>query len=236
LRRTVEQAAEFPEGSGQKKALEKRLSRLEQYRLPKPNEKDAQQTEEDGVDYLPGMVPDPQFPEQTASVGPWENQSFWITVTVPARITPEVRLLKIVMSSEDPKTKTKVVLGELSGRIDVRSFTIQPRHEFPVTHWWQPDALFDYYKTEPFSEKWWQMAELYLRDMTAHGSNVIMVPVFHTRREVVQRPPQLLKVQEVSPGKYEFDFSDVDRFIARSLDQISCGARDIARRQFRACP
>jgi hypothetical protein len=171
-------------------------------------------SEEDGLDYLPGMVPDPLFPEQTASVGPWENQSFWITVTVPTGIKPGLRLLNVVITSEDPKTKEKVVLGQLSSRIDVRSFTIQPRHGFPVTHWWQPDALFDYYKTKPFSEKWWQMAELYLRDMTVHGSNVIMVPVFHTRREVVQRPPQLLKVQEVSPGKYEFDFSDVHRFIA----------------------
>ena len=170
--------------------------------------------EEDGMDYLPGMVPDPLFPEQTAIVGAWENQSFWITVTVPAGIKPGVRPLEIVISSEDPKTKAKTVLGELSSRIDVRSFTIQPRHGFPVTHWWQPDAMYDYYKTEPFSEKWWQVAELYLRDMTAHGSNVIMVPIFHTRREVVKRPPQLLKVREVSPGKYEFDFTDVHRFVA----------------------
>jgi len=52
--------------------------------------------------------------------------------------------------------------------------------------------------------------------MTAHGSNVIAVPVFQTRREVVARPAQLLKVTEVSPGKYNFDFSDVRRFIDMS--------------------
>jgi hypothetical protein len=101
----------------------------------------------------------------------------------------------------------------LTAQVDVRAFTIRPRHDFPVTHWWHPDALYDYYKAELFSEKWWQEAELYLKDMTAHGSNVIMVPMFHTRREVVPRPPQLLKVTEPSPGRYQFDFSEVKRFI-----------------------
>ena len=38
-------------------------------------------------------------------------------------------------------------------------------------------------------------------------------PDVQTRREVVARPAQLLKVTEVSPGKYSFDFSDVRRFI-----------------------
>ena len=146
-------------------------------------------------------------------MGPWENQSFWINVTVPADVNPGIRQLKITLSSTNSKTKEKTVAGELTAQVDVRPFTIRARHDFPVTHWWHPDALYDYYKTEPFSEKWWQQAELYLKDMTAHGSNVIMVPMFHTRREVVPRPPQLLKVTETSPGKYQFDFSEVKRFI-----------------------
>jgi Domain of unknown function (DUF4091) len=174
---------------------------------------DVPDSEEDGIGFIPGLVPDPLFPEHEADIGPGENQSFWITVQVPADIAPGPRELKVSLESEDAKTKAKVMLGDITAHIDVRPLQIQPRHGFPVTHWWHPDALYDYYKTEPFSEKWWQMAELYLRDMTSHGSNMIMVPIFHTRREVVPRPPQLLKVKEVSPGKYDFDFSDVHRFI-----------------------
>jgi len=174
---------------------------------------DVDISEQDGAEYIPGFVPDPLIPERMATVGPSENQSFWITVTVPSGVQPGQRHLKVVLSSEDEKTKAKSVIGELSANLDVRSFTIQPRHDFPVTHWWHADALYDYYKTEPFSEKWWREAELYLKDMTSHGSNVIMVPIFHTRREIVPRPPQLLKVTEIYPGKYQFDFSDVRRFI-----------------------
>jgi hypothetical protein len=174
---------------------------------------DVDISEGDGVPYIPGMVPDPLFPEQSADVGPWENQSFWISVTVPAKVEPGPRQIKVVLTSLNPKTKEKAVVGELTANLDVRSFTVGARHDFPVTHWWHADALYDYYKTEPFSEKWWEQAELYLKDMTAHGSNVIMVPIFHTRREIVPRPPQLLGVTEPSPGKYEFDFTEVKRFI-----------------------
>jgi hypothetical protein len=170
-------------------------------------------SEEDGIGYIPGLVPDPLFPDTSADVGPWENQAFWVTVNVPANVQPGIRQLQIVLEGEDPKTKEHTPLGELTTHVDVQPFTIRPRQGFPVTHWWHPDALYDYYKTEPFSERWWQIAELYLKDMTAHGSNMIMVPVFHTRREVVPRPPQLLRVSEPSPGKYAFDFRDVHRCI-----------------------
>lgn len=175
---------------------------------------DVDDSDEDGIGRIPGLVPDPLFPERDADVGPGENQAFWITIHVPEGAQPGGTDIKVTLTSADPKTKEATTLGELSAHIQVSSFTIKPRHDFPVTHWWHADALYDYYKTEPFSEKWWQMAELYLRDMTAHGSNTIMVPIFHTRREVVPRPPQLLKVSEISPGKYTFDFSDVHRFIA----------------------
>jgi len=170
-------------------------------------------SEEENLSFIPGMVPDPLFPEQKAEVGTYEDQPFWVTVSVPASAVPGEKQIKITFSVEDEKAKSETIVGELEAQIHVRRFTIVPRHDFPVTHWWHADALYDYYRTEPFSEKWWQMAELYLKDMTAHGSNVIMVPIFHTRREVVPRPPQLLKLTEASPGKYEFDFSDVRRFI-----------------------
>lgn len=169
--------------------------------------------EEENLSFIPGMVPDPLFAEQKAELGPYEDQPFWVSVHVPESAAPGDRKIKITFSVADTKSKTESDVGGVEASIQVRPFTIAARHDFPVTHWWHADALYDYYQTEPFSEKWWQMAELYLKDMTAHGSNVIMVPIFHTRREVVPRPPQLLKVMEVSPGKYQFDFSDVRRFI-----------------------
>lgn len=167
----------------------------------------------DGEGYLPALVPDPLFPEQITTAGPYENQSFWVTVKVPATIAPGLRNLRIHLTAEEGKEKKHTVLGTMSAHVDVRPFIIKTRHDFPVTHWWSADGIYDAYKTEPFSETWWKYTERYLADMTAHGSNVIAVPVFQTRREVVPRPAQLLKVTEISPGKYSFDFGDVRRFI-----------------------
>ncbi len=45
---------------------------------------DVPKDEIDGVGYIPGLVPDPLYPEATANVGPEANASFWITLTVPA--------------------------------------------------------------------------------------------------------------------------------------------------------
>jgi len=42
----------------------------------------------EGVGHVPGYVPDPLFPEDTAVVGPQETQAFWITVQVPADVEP----------------------------------------------------------------------------------------------------------------------------------------------------
>lgn len=171
-------------------------------------------SEQDGLEYLPGLVPDPLFPEQTTIVGPEENQSFWISVVVPANTQPGQKNLKVVLTTEQGKEKKKVTLGEMTARIDVRPLTIKPRKDFPVTHWWQAETIFDYYNAGRLSgEKQWQAIEPYLKNMVNHGSNVVWVPVFHTRKEIVPRPSQLLKVKETTPGHYEFDFTDVRRFV-----------------------
>src|SRR6185503_20200407 len=68
----------------------------------------------DGGDHLPGLVPDPLFPESGADVGPYENQSFWITVKVPATVAPGMRTLNIHLNSETGKEKKHTPLGTMS--------------------------------------------------------------------------------------------------------------------------
>src|SRR5690349_16429467 len=75
----------------------------------------------DGIENILGLVPDPLFPEQTADVGPRENQSFWISLSVPPDVHPGARSLKVVITSEQERNRGKVILGELTARLDVRS-------------------------------------------------------------------------------------------------------------------
>ena len=167
---------------------------------------DVPESDLDGLGCVPGLVPDPLFPEQKTSVGPWETQSFWITVTVPAEASPGSKQLTVrTVADSGP-------LESLTAHIDVRSFVLKPR-DFPVSHWWHADAIYEAYKIEPFGERWWQLVEMHMRNMASHGSNTMIVPLFHQRTEIVPKPCQLLGIKSASPGHYQFDWAPVARFV-----------------------
>lgn len=168
---------------------------------------DTPQSELEGIGHIPGLVPDPLFPESKTTVGPFETQSFWITVRVPAGADPGERVIGVRMAVP---VKGKALTADLSARLQISELVVKPRRDFPVTHWWSPDSLWDYYQTGMFEdERWWAIARNYITDMVEHGSDTVYVPVIFLRRETFAKPPQLLKVSEPEPGRYEFDFSDV---------------------------
>ena len=166
---------------------------------------DTDLSELDGVGFLPGLVPDPLFPLTTVDIGPLESRSFWISLTIPADAKPGVRELKVHFSFPNGKVELPVTL-------EISSFVIQPRHDFPVIHWWRGEAIWDFYKTEMFDDKWWALTKTFLQDMSDHGSDVVYVPIFFNRRETFRRPCQLLTINDPTPGAYEFDWSRVKRF------------------------
>ena len=55
----------------------------------------------EGVGYLPGMCPDPLYPEPTAHVGPKSNGVFWISVTVPKDAATGPQRLTVRFTHED---------------------------------------------------------------------------------------------------------------------------------------
>jgi len=170
-------------------------------------------TELEGWQYVPGLVPDPLFPEQEAPVGPYANQSFWITLSIPEHATPEIKNLTIRFSIQAKAHNRGKAAAELKASVDVRSLVIEPRKDFPVTHWWRPEDIYEYYHVEPWSDEWYALAKPYLENMLVHGSDVFFVPAIYPRREYIVRPAQLLRVTETSPNQFEFDFAEVKRFI-----------------------
>jgi hypothetical protein len=172
----------------------------------------------EGVGHVPGLVPDPLYPEETAHFGPMSNGVFWVTIRVPNDAEVGVAKLAVKMTVEDefrfPGWQSVPPRSvELPVSVDVRSLVLQPRKDFPATHWISADSIWEYYKTEPFSERFWQLADAYIGNVTAHNVNVIYCPVFNARHEILERPAQLLKVRRVGEDRYEFDFSDVRRWI-----------------------
>ncbi|HPP20219.1 MAG TPA: DUF4091 domain-containing protein [Phycisphaerae bacterium] len=180
---------------------------------------DTPETELDGIGHVPGLVPDPLFPESKATVGPFATQSFWITVRVPAEARVGSR--KLIVHFRSPILKKDATL---TVRVQVHPLVVRPRAGFPVTHWWNADAIYDWYKQPVLGEEWFRAVRPYLENMIEHGSDVILVPMFYMRREIVERPPQLLVVNERGPGQYSFDWSRVKRFVDL--------AREVGFRQF----
>ena len=165
-------------------------------------------SELDGVGYIPGLVPDPLYPETCVQTGPWGTQSFWISLRINNELAPGLYKIIVRMKANDLDDQIELVVV-----IDVKPLILQPRRNFPVTHWWNADGIYDWYKIEPLGDEWFEVVESNLNNMIDHGSNVIFVPLFFHRREIVPRPPQLLMVYEKQKGSYQFDWSRVRRFI-----------------------
>jgi len=175
---------------------------------------DPSQEERDGVAHLPGLVPDPLFPETTAKAGPFETNAFWITVRVPADGKPGLRRIEVRLTAEGEESAT------LIANLRVHRGVIQPRRDFPVTHWFYADALCDWYKLEPFEDAFWPIVERYLADLASHNLDTSHLPLFTPPTDGVKRPNQLLDVRRdpsaslgVNGDRYLFDWSLVRRWV-----------------------
>ncbi len=169
---------------------------------------DTPPVELDGAGYVPGLVPDPLYPESRALVGPYGTQPFWISVQVPPDATPGKQVLSVQFKSSDLDEPVS-----LSMEIEILPLVVRERENFPVAHWWCADAIYDWYRDPVLGDEWLSRVRPYLTNMLDHGSDVIMVPMLYVRREIVARPPQLLIVTEPEPGEYRFDWSRVKKFV-----------------------
>lgn len=159
--------------------------------------------------YLPGLVPDVLWPQSTAEICPYESRSFWVTLTIPRQASPGDRTILACLTLKEGGRTVK-----LPARLTVAPLELQRRHDFPVTHWWWPQSTCDYYRTEMFDERWWQITRAQLENMYQHGSDVAYVPMFSfSFPQVVERPGQMLLIREPVPGTYEFDWTQVKRLV-----------------------
>jgi len=160
----------------------------------------------DGGEHVPGLVPDPLFPEATIHAGPFETNAFWITVRVPHDAPPGRRVVSVVLTEEDRPAI------ELTATVRVARAVLGPRRGFPVTHWFYADALCDWYHTEVWQDSFWPILDRYLADVVAHGQDTILVPLFTPPTDGVKRPTQLLRIARQNEG-YAFDWSLVRRWL-----------------------
>ncbi|MDH7601303.1 MAG: DUF4091 domain-containing protein [Armatimonadota bacterium] len=169
----------------------------------------------EGAEFIPGFVPDPLLPENSGVLGPNETHAFWITASIPESAPTGTKDVQVRFSGEECFTEV------LNVRVCIHPVVCRPLEGFPVVHWFYADALCDYYGVEPYEERFWHIVRPYMEDVAEHGSGQY-VPIFTPPTDGVKRPHQLLKVSRRADGKYEFDFSDVRRWVHLAR---SCGAK-----------
>lgn len=172
----------------------------------------------EGIGFIPGLCPDPLYDEVTAHIGPESNGVFWITLKIPENMPTGLQKLKVKLTITNHYgyvgfTNTEPFFVELPVEIDVRTLVIQPRKDFPVTHWISADSIWEWYKIEPCGPRFWELADAYISNIIAHNVNVIYTPIFNCRHEILVRPAQLLRVKKLGKDKYQFDFTDVRKWV-----------------------
>ncbi|MHB1455793.1 MAG: DUF4091 domain-containing protein [Armatimonadota bacterium] len=176
---------------------------------------DTPSEELDGLDRIPGYVPDPLFHDDTAIAGPLETHSFWINLAVSENATPGSVDFKVIFKVDNE------VISELESSVYISEIVLSNK-TFPVTHWFYADALCDWYTVNAFDERFWSIVEPYMANLTSHGNNCMYVPIFTPPTDGVKRPTQLLKVESPSKDIYNFDFNDVKRWVDLAR---KCGAQ-----------
>lgn len=186
--------------------VEVRVRRVGYVPMPHLNT-DTPDDEREGLPHLPGLVPDPLFPEHETLAGPHETNAFWVSLHVPADAPPGEQPLDVRVSAggED--------VASLQVTLDIRAATLPPRHDFDVTHWFYCDAIADWYAVDLWDEPFWHIIRSYLRNLVAHGQNVISTPIFTPPLDGVKRPTQLLGVTGDGDGHYGFDWTQVRRWV-----------------------
>ena len=92
-----------------------------------------------------------------------------------------------------------------------------PALDIVNTHWFHSDGLISYYDLEPFSERYWEIHENFLRSAAEMSVNSVLTPVWtpplDTRVGHTRIPTQLLGIHDDGDGTYRFDPQHLMRWL-----------------------
>lgn len=169
--------------------------------------------DDDVISNKPGLYPDILEEFDGAFRIPFSQwRSLWIDVDVPSKLAAGKYPIKIELFNRDnPAEKSSKTFT-----LEVLDVTL-PKQKLIATLWFHADCLATYYNVPVWSEEHWKIVENAMCNMTEHGINMLLTPVFTPPLDTAvggERPTtQLVGVKVVGKDKYEFDFSKLERWL-----------------------
>jgi hypothetical protein len=162
------------------------------------------------VDYVPAVAPaDPAkklrrwpdvlrpLPAGGFEVPATETRTLWLTVRVPAEAAPGLYQGEISVSEAGGDRQSIPV------QVTVHDLLIPnpSQWDFRVDFWQNFGCLSRRYAAPQWSDEWWVLVEVFLRDLADHGENVVQVGRRHFDWTLD------------SKGEWHFGFSRFDRYV-----------------------
>lgn len=152
----------------------------------------------------PAVFPDPLLEQPAIDVYANSNQPIWISVPVPPDTAPgDYRATSVITAKVfGQETSATVPL-----QVKVYPATITSTR-LNIVNWFQMWHRGDQPMPERYSQEWWDIFRLYVRDMVAHRQNWARVETLW-----------IIKYGKDANGELTFDFTNFDKWVQILLDE-----------------
>ena len=162
----------------------------------------------------PGLYPDllhPLMHDGCYALCKMQLRAMWIEFNPGENLEAGIYETKIRLT-----TKDGIYLKEEIIPVEILPASL-PEADHICTTWFYADCIADYYEVEPFSDRHFEICENFIKTAAENGNNMILTPVFTPPLDTAvggeRTTTQLIGVP-VNKGKYTFDFSLFDRWVA----------------------
>ncbi len=161
----------------------------------------------------PGFYPDPLLPELWRGVNRVQfpgTVSLWVRLRIPAEAAAATYRGEIEIAWEGGGDTVTVELH-------VWPFALPRKSHLLMTNWFLPGPILQFHRLQPMTEEFWQVIELYARNLADHRQNVILTPFTalsgNGELQDGRIRAQLVDVCQTGPDAYAFEFSTFDRWV-----------------------
>lgn len=168
--------------------------------------------DENYIRTTPGLYPDLLLPIEKGRRLTLNNnlQSLWFELFTDGKVEAGIYPIKCSFADESGNA-----LGEVTVQIEIID-ALLPEQDLIFTQWFYTDCLMQYYDTDAFSEKHWQIIENFMRNARKYGMTMILTPILTPELDTYiggERPTTQLVDVTVTDGEYSFGFDRLGRWI-----------------------